>query len=210
MSEICEQLHEILRERRRFRFEIDYESIPKNGIYVVFEKGEYAHSGERIVRVGTHTGEKQLKSRMRQHFDKENKNRSIFRKNIGRCFLNEDESEYLETWNLDTTSRKNRESFESQIDKEFEKKIEEKVSRYIRENFSFCVLDVPEKSDRMYYEARLIGTISNCSDCHASDEWFGNSSPVGKIKKSGLWQTMQLYSPDLKRKELDSDIFRKE
>ena len=42
---------------------------------------------DRIVRIGTHTGENQLRSRLMQHFVKENKNRSIFRKNIGRCFF---------------------------------------------------------------------------------------------------------------------------
>ena len=31
-------------------------------------------------------------------FVKENKNRSIFRKNIGRCLLNKDQSEYLPLW----------------------------------------------------------------------------------------------------------------
>jgi hypothetical protein len=61
-----------------------------NGIYVLFERGEECHDGGRIVRVGTHTGDGQLRSRMLQHFVNENKDRSIFRKNIGRALLNRD------------------------------------------------------------------------------------------------------------------------
>ena len=64
---------------------------------------------DRIVRIGTHTGENQLRSRLMQHFVKENKNRSIFRKNIGRCFLNIENQDYLDSWELDITPKEGRE-----------------------------------------------------------------------------------------------------
>lgn len=60
MSEICQQLHALCNALPRHRFPFDEQAIPRNGIYILFEKGEQAHGGDRIVRVGTHTGENQL------------------------------------------------------------------------------------------------------------------------------------------------------
>jgi len=202
MSELCNQLHLLVREGKRFDFSTGYDEIPLNGIYIMFEKGEFAHTGDRIVRIGTHTGNNQLKSRIYQHFENENKNRSIFRKNIGRCFLNRANSHYLPTWELDTTSRRKKELYSNLIDKELEIEIERQISQYIQTNLSFCLLNVPSKEDRLYYEARLIGTVSCCSDCTATSNWLGNFSPTEKIRKSGLWQVKELYSKVLSTDEL--------
>jgi len=48
------------------------QEIPKNGIYILFEKGECAHFTDRIVRIGTHTGKNKLRSRLKEHLN-ENK-----------------------------------------------------------------------------------------------------------------------------------------
>lgn len=186
----------------RFDFSMGYGQIPDNGIYVMFEKGEFAHDGDRIVRIGTHTGDKQLRSRLYQHFENENKNRSIFRKNIGRALLNKDENPYLSIWNLDTTKKEKKELYENLIDKVLEKDLEKQISQYIQENLSFCILTVPTKEERLYYEARLIGSISSCADCFPSQMWLGKSSPIKKIRESGLWQVMELYSNPLSEAEL--------
>jgi len=77
----CEALHEWANSLPARGFPFDESAIPMNGIYVLFERGEVAHGTNRIVRVGTHTGINQLRSRLRQHFLVENKDRSIFRKN---------------------------------------------------------------------------------------------------------------------------------
>lgn len=74
--------------------------MPTDGIYVLFESGEESHGGDRIVRIGTHTGVGQLRSRLQQHFVKENKDRSVFRKNIGRCLLNRDSDPFLPEWEI--------------------------------------------------------------------------------------------------------------
>ncbi len=101
------ELHQLFNEQKRFSFPFDrfINEIPQNGIYIIFESSEKYNGFDRIVRVGTHTGINQLRSRLNQHFVKENKNRSIFRKNIGRCFLNKEYNAYLNLWELDTTSR---------------------------------------------------------------------------------------------------------
>src|SRR3970282_1500042 len=103
MRDKCEIIHQWFNSLRRFRFPFDQAlvSIPKNGIYIIFEKGEKFKGLDRIVSVGTHTGDNQLRSRLYQHFTHENKDRSIFRKNIGRCFLNFENSSYAKIWELD-------------------------------------------------------------------------------------------------------------
>ena len=204
MSELCQQLHTLIHKGRRFDFSMGYDVIPLNGIYIMFEKGEFAHGGDRIVRVGTHTGDKQLRSRIYQHFENENKNRSMFRKNIGRCFLNKEQNPYLSTWELDTTPKDKKEHSSHLIDKEFEKELEKQISQYIQENFTFCLFEISSKEDRMHYEAGLIGTVSGCTDCAPSNNWLGQFSPAEKIKKSGLWQVNQLFSRPLSKKEFAS------
>ncbi|GAG98657.1 unnamed protein product, partial [marine sediment metagenome] len=96
VSEICHTIHQWFNGRKIHYYHQMYNSmekhslsqwfneqeIPKNGIYILFEKGECAHSTDRIVRIGTHTGKNKLRSRLKEHLN-ENKDRSIFRKNIG-------------------------------------------------------------------------------------------------------------------------------
>ena len=98
MSKNCEKLHKFFNNMERLKFPFDENKIPLNGIYILFEKGEKAHDVDRIVRVGTHTGQNQLRSRLKQHFINENKDRSIFRKNIGRALLNKNKDPFLEQW----------------------------------------------------------------------------------------------------------------
>lgn len=95
MSAVCRRVHEVIWKLPRHRFPFDDQDIPANGIYVLFEEGESGHGGDRIVRVGTHTGDNQLRSRLKQHFINENKDRSIFRKNIGRAILSKDSDPFL-------------------------------------------------------------------------------------------------------------------
>jgi hypothetical protein len=92
MTTLTFRLHKLFNDQRRFYFPFNQQKkeIPQNGIYIIFENGEKFGDLDRIVRVGTHTGDGQLRSRLNQHFVKENKNRSIFRKNIGRCMLNKE------------------------------------------------------------------------------------------------------------------------
>jgi len=101
----CDSLHKWTNHLPSFNFPFDASQIPLNGIYVLFEKGETAHGANRIVRIGTHTGNNQLRSRLSQHFIVENKDRSIFRRNIGRALLNRDHDPFLAFWEVDLTSR---------------------------------------------------------------------------------------------------------
>ncbi|MBW8038880.1 MAG: hypothetical protein FVQ85_02645 [Planctomycetes bacterium] len=201
---ICTEIHKIFNCMERFSSSFDKEKIPYNGIYVLFEKHEYGHGLDRIVRVGTHTGEKQLSSRLQQHFLKENKDRSIFRKNVGRAILNRDNNPFLQQWELDLTSRKNREKYSSQVDFSKQKQVEKQVSGYIQKCFSFVMFEVNNKKKRLELESKLISTVSLCADCRPSANWLGLCSPKSKIRESGLWLVNHLHKSPLNEKDLRS------
>jgi hypothetical protein len=193
---VCEALHLWANSLPVLQFPFDVGRIPLNGLYILFERGEVAHGTNRIVRVGTHTGANQLRSRLRQHFLIEHKDRSIFRKNIGRALLNRDNDPFLPVWELDRTSRKMRNQHNA-IDMKRQAAIEKSVSAYICDHFSFVVVRVDEKADRLRLEAKMISTVSLCEECLPSAQWLGLFSPKAKIRESGLWLVNELYKSPL-------------
>lgn len=197
MASDCEKLHKLTNALQVFEFSFEDGNIPLNGIYILFEKGESAHGAMRIVRVGTHTGQNQMRSRLKQHFITENKDRSIFRKNIGRCILNKAKDPFLEKWELDLTSKKSKDKYSSLIDIEKQKKVEKRVTKYLQDNFSFVVLAIENKEDRLKLESRIISTVSLCNECKPSKNWLGLYSPKKKIRESGLWLVNELYKKPL-------------
>lgn len=201
MSQECEKLHKLFNGMKRFRFPFNIRELPENGIYVLFEKDEQAHGAERIVRIGTHTGENQLKSRLNQHFINENKDRSIFRKNIGRAILNKTKDPYLKIWELDLTTKKSREKFQNLINQEKQKQVEKQVTDYIQNNFSFVVFPVSNKEKRLEIESKIISTISLCKECKPGENWLGLLSPKSKIRESGLWLVNELNKEPLSEKD---------
>jgi hypothetical protein len=206
MKSLTFKLHKLFNEQNRFSFPFKQREseIPDNGIYVIFQKGEKFNDFDRIVRVGTHTGEKQLRSRLNQHFVKENKNRSIFRKNIGRCFLNKDKSPYLPLWELDNTSKLKKEKNSKLLNPDFEKQIEKRISDYIQTNFSFCVFQIDTKEQRLFWESKIVSTLAKSNELKPSKKWLGNFSTKDKIRQSGLWQVNELYNEELTEIEFNS------
>lgn len=202
MSTECSLIHSLAQGLERHRFPFQDARIPLNGIYLLFENGEQGHGGDRIVRIGSHTGINQLRPRLKQHFVIENKDRSIFRKNIGRAQLNQDNSPFLAIWNRDRTSRNARRINLSRSELAFQQEIETAVSRRIQQSFSFVVIGVNDK--RLDFERKLISTISHCNECAPSHKWFGKHSPISKIVKSGLWQVQGLNGTTLTSAEIET------
>ncbi|MDZ7788915.1 MAG: hypothetical protein U5L08_00180 [Xanthomonadales bacterium] len=189
----CQAIHDWANAVPRHELPMSPEKVPRNGLYIVFERGERAHGGDRIVRIGTHTGNGNLPGRLREHFIAENKDRSIFRKNIGRALLGRDGNHrLLEQWNLDLTSRAARERFGDDVDRKALREVEARVSDYIRERFSFAVIEEPNRARRLQLEKELIGTVAQCPECGPSESWPGRHSPVERIRESGLWLTQHL------------------
>jgi len=203
MSGLCVALHAAFASLPRLRFPFENARIPKNGLYILFEEGETAHETDRIVRIGTHTGQDQLPSRLKQHFLKENKDRSIFRKNIGRALLNRESDPFLEQWEIDLTTRDAKQKFSSLIDQEKLQATERRVTAYIQNHFQFVVLSVKPKDQRLLLESRIISTVSRCLDCQPSPYWLGHHSPIDKIRQSGLWLVNELYKKPFTTAELD-------
>jgi hypothetical protein len=202
MSEKCNILHQWFNSMKKLNFPFNDRDIPLNGIYILFEKGELGHGTHRIVRIGTHTGENQLVSRLKQHFIKENKDRSIFRKNIGRCILNKNNDAFLQKWELDLTTKKAKETYSDSIDFNKQNEIEKKVTDYIQNNFSFVVFPVEDKEKRLKLESKIISTISLCKECSHSKNWLGLFSPKRKIRESGLWLVNELYKQPLSDEDM--------
>ena len=193
MSRICKEIHLLFNSMERMRFPYDTTKIPYNGIYILFEIGESGHGCDRIVRVGTHVGDKQLRSRLNQHYINENKDRSIFRKNIGRAILNKRSDAFLELWNIDLTTREAKDRYKGIIDIDKLISTEKEVTEYIQSNISFAVCEVRDKHIRLSLESKIILSISLCDECQPSAKWLGLWSPKEKIKNSGLWLENELY-----------------
>ena len=197
MESLAVRLHQLFNQQKRFSFPFQEkkDEIPSNGIYVIFEKGETFHGMDRITRVGTHTGEDQLFSRLNQHFLKENKNRSIFRKNIGRSLLHKENHPYAKEW-----------EYAELLNLEFEKELEKRISTHIHENLSFVVFEVETEEDRLFWEEKIIATLSqaaNQGEIKPSDKWLGNFSPIEKIRNSGLWLVQGLDKEGLTEDEFE-------
>lgn len=209
MSELCKWLHGQLEQLPLVKFPLKLEQLPENGIYFFYEDGEiWGHDGNkpRIVRIGTHK-EGHFRSRIKEHYllDESKMNfdrnkpkpsdRSIFRKNIGRALLNRDNDDYLQVWETDFMTRKKREFLGYKRDIDKEKRIESKITRILRDHFSFRFLLIGGQMERMGsegLESSLIGTIASCKLCKPSNNWLGIYSPKSRIKEYGLWLVQHL------------------
>lgn len=202
---ICQGLHRIFNSLDKNKFPFDKPRIPKNGIYILFETGERAHGDcDRIVRIGTHTGQDNLPRRLAEHFLNPNKDRSIFRKNIGRALLNKRGDPFLDQWEIDLTTKAERRQYAGQIDFDRLSQIEMEVSVLIQTLFTFCMYQVDDKQHRLELEERMIATVSNCGNCHPSNTWLGNHSPKPQIRKSGLWLVQGLNGSEMNAEELET------
>jgi len=204
MSELCHKLHRLFSEVPKLGFPFDTKALPPNGVYILFEQGEFGHEADRIVRIGTHTGDRQLRSRLKEHFIKENKDRSIFRKNIGRALLNRDADSFLGQWELDLTTSAAKTQYAHMVNFQKLRDTEKRVTEYIQRNFRFIVFRVDEKRERLQWESKIISTVSSCDECRASETWLGLHSPKAKIRESGLWIVNELYKQPLSESDFEA------
>ena len=202
---LCYELHKLFNSMKRYTFE-NIDDIPfDNGIYIFFQKGEKYGEFDRIVRVGTDTGQNQLKSRMRQHLTRENKDRSIFRKNIGRAMLAKGNNPLLNYWNIDFTTKKNKELFFNEEKSAECAAVEKDISAFMKENFSFVVFCVNTKEERLRLEEGIISALYQANDFVASADWLGNYVPEKRgthVKKSRMWLSQGLKAKMLTNQEL--------
>lgn len=197
MSSACEYLHTVLASRPRLDGSFDPSNVPGDGVYVMFQTGERAHGTDRIVRVGTHSGPRNLPKRLGEHFRKQNKDRSIFRKHVGRCLLASRHDPFLEQWEIDLTTRKMRERHEDRIDKDRMAVVEDEVTDFLRNQLSFVTLAVGTSADRARIEHALLATVAQCEACPPSKNWLGLHHPSPAIRYSSLWNVQGLRGEPL-------------
>lgn len=196
IDQICDGLHRIFRARGECAFPAQTGDLPMNGIYALFEDGETAHDGPRIVRVGSHTGADNLPARLAEHTTLK-KDRSIFRKNIGRALLNKRSDDFLEDWNLDLTKRVMRQKHAGRIDFYKQERVEVEVTAYIVESFRYTVIPIDDAQERLDIEKAIIGTLARCPHCQPSAGWLGLFSPKPEIRRIGLWLSQHLKGAPL-------------
>lgn len=206
MSTLCSEIHELISSLPKYSCPFDNESLPSNGLIILFEKGETSHGKDRIVMVGSHTRENGLRSRLEEHFIIENKDRSILRKNIGRCILNKRHDPYAKIWEICMIPINNIQEYGHLLNEEYQQSIEKEVSSYMKENFSFCVIGVDNKSKRKELKYKLAAAIYQCDECRPSNNWLGLSSPKEIIRESGLWQEKGLFGEPVGIGELEHII----
>jgi len=205
----CDKLHELFNGMHRFNAYTIDEIEFNNGIYIFFGENERYGNLDRIIRVGTDTGENQLKSRLRQHLLNENKDRSIFRKNIGRAMLNNaSDAELLRYWNLDLTTSENRNKYyNSHLDAR-QRQLEIRISAYLG-NMTFVVFEVNTKEERLRLEEAIISTLYHEQRFTASENWLGNYMPQirnNHVRDSRMWVSQGIYANPLTEEEYEKIV----
>jgi len=110
--------------------------------------------------------------------------------------------DYLTIWNIDFTEKVKRKKFKHKRNIAFEKKIEQMITKRLKDNFSFTYIEIDDQDQRMGkkgLESRLIGTLSHCRLCDPSPKWLGRFSPKKAIKESGLWLIQHLNNEGIRK-----------
>jgi len=208
MTDIYDYIHEFFNNEKKYSFPYDRKDLKSitdsNGLYVLFEKGELYNGIKRIVRIGSHDGKDRLVKRIGNHFRSKNHRHSVFRKHIGRCFLNIEEDTYLEHWNRPFKSRTEKEVHGKFVNLEYEKKYEERVSLHIQEKLSFVLIPkIYDKLQRDRIEEGLISSLNQSDKKISSKKWLGNFHPDNRIRNAKIWNIEYL-----KHHPLDKNEFR--
>ena len=188
LNVIYYRLHEQLNGLYRYRYNgKGFYSLNPNatpipdkigGIYIMFETSEKYNDFDRVVRVGK--AESSLYYRLKQHFIDFNKDHSIFRKHIGKAQLSGNQ-DLLEEWK--TRRTKNRLQ-------------EEKVTEYLIDNISFCLIPLTDKKQIRKLEQTLLEILSIYNRLHhettgkyiQTDNWLGNYCKENqRVMESGMW-----------------------
>ena len=184
---MCARLHNIFNNLPRLHWDTIDDIAFDNGIYILFEDGEAYYGMDRIVRVGTHRSDGRLRRRLKDHFISENKDGSIFRKNIGKAILKKKKNPYLNVWSVDTSKQEKIIRLGDSYDPIFQKKVEENVTKYMRDHLSFVCFPVATEQERLRLEEGIIAALNRSSDFTSSSEWRGKYSTEHEIVQSGMW-----------------------
>jgi len=214
MTDLYTHIHDFFNSLERYSFPYDKDELnhitDKNGLYILFENGENYDKYDRIVRVGSHAADNRLIKRLRDHFLSKKQRKSVFRKHIGRCFLNNRNDDYLNVWNKPFNKIVDKEKYKDIVDLEYEQQYEDLITMHIRTNLSFTVIPkVYKKSDRDRLEEGLIASLAQSDLKNSSTNWLGNEHPDNKIRQSKIWNIEYLNGKPITEIEFNNLIMNK-
>ncbi len=181
-------VHQILAALPAKRFPVSRRDIPPDGIYVLYELGETVQvegqEFDRIVGVGTHSGEGRLARRLGIHASGDRRG-SDLRLQVGGAILaqNNPSDPRLRTWLGDKPTPMD--------------DIEAAVSELIRERFSVRCIPVPDREERQALEPALIALLARNPVGPPSEGWLGRHAARREIRSSGMWNTQHFDAPQL-------------
>lgn len=193
LREITLQLYSVVASLPRHRFPVPRGAVPANGIYLIYEQGEFVEveegSIDRIVRVGTHTGDKGLARRLRRHVSGKRRT-SVFRTHLGAALLKRDDPDdaRLEPWINERETRM--------------PDVESSVSEVVQTSFSVACVPVPDQVERLALERGLIALLAASPLAQPSPNWLGFHSYHPTVRQSGLWNTQHVGADPLTAVEL--------
>ena len=211
----CEDLHKFINDKDIKEFSWNdikdntkfQENCPKNGLYIMFEKEERSHNDKRIVRIGINT-KGELANRLINHY----KHNTVFCRHIGSCLLKIDQQdentikEYYEKKRNDLVLNNN--GNHHNISWNSGDKLTTVIHNYIRENISFCVMQIDNLEQRKEMEKRLIELVCNCKNCFKSKNWLGKYHFKDTIKNGKLWN-IEHVPVNIDIKEILEETIRK-
>lgn len=158
----------------------------------------------RVVRIGSHTGQNRLFDRVDEYYIGDDHRDSIFREHLGRCFLAIDKrTDYIQCWDLKIKKKEDKAKNIGKINWELETKYENKVTDYIKNNFTFILIpNLTDEVKRIRLEEGLIATFAQAEEKTISTNWLGKFHPDNKICNSGLWNIQHVNGNPLTEEEI--------
>lgn len=202
----CEAVHRIFSGLPAYR---DPGQVQfRDGLYVFYEERERsAHvEGARIVRVGNHPRtDGRLIARLKEHYltRRDAKNGSVFRLLLGGALIRRDDPD--SSCLLPSPGQGH---WEKHMLHECDRcaSYEEHVTEFLRTECAFRCIRIEDRAERNLFEALLVATVAQCTECGPSESWLGSSACSEVVRRSGLWNRdfvdgATLTEPDLRRLE---------
>jgi hypothetical protein len=210
----CARLHELLESLPLYAANVESGLLPSgSGIYYFYsrtgtswEPSGHPQGPKGLVRIGISGG---ARGRVHHHYygvipiDSISvdtfcpKDRSIMRKHIGRALLSSPthpNANYLQIWNVDLTSTKNRDAYRHRRNIAIEQALEREVSAILARDFYFRCVPCETAREAGELETSGIGIVSSCLACKRSEGWLGRQHPSETISHGKLWNVRKVNS----------------
>ena len=190
---VSASVHQILAALPAKRFPVSRRDVPPDGIYLLYEAGETVlidgEEMDRIVGVGTHSGDGRLARRLGNHVSGSRRG-SDLRVHLGSAILAQANSAdpRLQTWLGDKRTPV--------------PEVEEAVSALILARFTVRCIPIPDRAERQALEQALAALLARSPVAPPSEGWLGRHAAHRDIRSTGLWNTQHFDAPHLRANQL--------